>query len=417
MNDLEERKILDPEKNEEDKNKRKFEFSKLILSFFLIISIAFVGFIFRYNVFDTRMKVIVISSILVLNVLGFIVILKNKKYKKIIRFIVSIIMILLIAVMSIFAIYYLKLDSSIRKMNQNSKNNKNNTEFETKDVHTAESFNVYISGIDVGGDLSENSRSDVNIIASVNPNDGKILLTSVPRDTYLPIADGGNDEYDKLTHAGNYGVMSSLHTLERFLEIKIPYFVRVNFDSVIRIVDELGGVDVYVDESFTASVNKKFYPKGNVHLTGQDAIAFVRERYSLEEGDIGRGKNQEKLLAAIIKKVTQPSILKNIDGLLEIMEKNVVTNLSAKSLVDLAANQLVSRTNYDVKSQTLMGEYTLDLPSYAMPGYRLSMMVPNKESLVKVTEEINKVVKNTYVKTNTYINFEKETSSETENNN
>ena len=412
MNDLEERKILDPEKNEEEKNKRKFEFSKLILSFFLIISIAFAGFIFVYNVFDTKMKLMVVSSIFVLNILGFIVILKNKKYKKIIRFIVSIIMILLISVMSMFAIYYLKLDSSIKKMNKNIKtNNTNSVKFESKDVHTSEAFNVYISGIDIGGDLSQNSRSDVNIIASVNPNKGKVLLTSVPRDTYVSIADDGNDGYDKLTHAGNYGVMSSLHTLERFLEIKIPYFVRVNFDSVIRIVDELGGVDVYIDESFTSNVNHKFYGKGNHHLTGHDAIAFVRERYGLQEGDIGRGKNQEKLISAIIKKVSQPSILNNIDGLLRIIEKNVVTNLSTKSLVDLATNQLISRTNYDVKSQTLMGEYTLDRPSYAMPGYRLSMMIPDEESLVKVREEINKVVKNTYVKTNT------ETNSQTENNN
>lgn len=399
MNDLEERKILDLENLEEQDIRKKFELSKLVLAFFFIISILFVGFIFLYNVFDTKMKAIIIFSILVFNILSFIIILKNKKYKKTVRFIVSIIMILLIAAMSVFAMYYLKLDNSIKKMNQNVENSNPNIGFESKDVHTSESFNVYVSGIDIGGDLKKNSRSDVNIIASVNPSKGKVLLTSVPRDTYLPIADGGNDQYDKLTHAGNYGIMSSLHTLERFLEIKIPYFVRVNFDSVVRIVDELGGVDVYIDESFTSNVNHKYYEKGYTHLTGSDAIAFVRERYGLEEGDIGRGKNQEKLLTAIIKKVTQPSILKNIDGLLKILEKNVVTNLSTKSLVDLATNQLISRTNYDVKSQTLMGEYTLDLPSYAMPNYRLSMMIPNEESLIKVREKINKIVKNTYVKT------------------
>lgn len=114
MNDLEERKILDLENIEEEKP-AKFEFSKLVLSFFFIISIVFVGFIFLYNVFDTKMKAIIIFSILVFNILSFIIILKNKKYKKTVRFIVSIIMILLIAAMSVFAMYYLKLDNSIKK--------------------------------------------------------------------------------------------------------------------------------------------------------------------------------------------------------------------------------------------------------------------------------------------------------------
>ena len=159
-----------------------------------------------------------------------------------------------------------------------------------------DTFNIYISGIDTYGPVSSVSRSDVNIIMSVNKKTGKILLTTTPRDSYVKIADGGNDQYDKLTHAGLYGVDSSIHTLENLYGIKIDYYARLNFTSFLKLIDTVGGVDVYNDQAFVSYGGKKSFQAGLLHMNSEDALMFVRERYGLSGGDNDRGKNQEKVI-------------------------------------------------------------------------------------------------------------------------
>ena len=164
---------------------------------------------------------------------------------------------------------------------------------------TEEPFHVYISGIDVYGDIKKESRSDVNLIATVNPKTHKILLTTTPRDYYVPIPGVSDGQRDKLTHAGIYGIDTSIATLEELYDIDIPFYVRVNFTSVEEIVDVMGGVDVESELAFTtgeeagAIVDVK---QGKNHFTGKEALAFVRERKALAEGDNQRGKNQQALL-------------------------------------------------------------------------------------------------------------------------
>ena len=149
----------------------------------------------------------------------------------------------------------------------------------------SQSFNIYVSGIDTYGSISSVSRSDVNILMTVNRATKKILLTTTPRDAYVPIADGGNNQKDKLTHAGIYGVDASIHTLENLYGLDINYYVRLNFTSFLKLIDLLGGIDVYNDQEFTAHTNGKYYPAGKVHLDSEQALGFVRERYSLADGD------------------------------------------------------------------------------------------------------------------------------------
>ena len=174
-----------------------------------------------------------------------------------------------------------------------------------------DTFNVYISGIDTHGPISSVSRSDVNIIMTVNKKTGKILLTTTPRDSYVKIADGGNNQYDKLTHAGIYGVDASIHTLENLYDIKIDYYARLNFTSFTKIIDIIGGVDVYNDQSFVSHIGNYNFEPGMLHLDSAHALAFVRERYSLTDGDNDRGKNQEKVITAIIKKLSTKEALSN----------------------------------------------------------------------------------------------------------
>ena len=180
-------------------------------------------------------------------------------------------------------------------------------------ANIGDTFNVYVSGIDTFGEVESVSRSDVNIIMTINKKTGKILLTTTPRDSYVSIADDGDNEYDKLTHAGLYGVESSIHTLENLYGIKLDYYARLNFTSFLRLIDLVGGVDVYNDQTFISEYGGYSFEPGMVHLDADKALGFVRECYNLLEGDNNRGKNQEKVIDAIVKKMTTKDTLKIIE--------------------------------------------------------------------------------------------------------
>ena len=260
-----------------------------------------------------------------------------------------------------------------------------------KDVK-GDSFNVYISGIDTYGPISSVSRSDVNIIMTVNRETKKILLTTTPRDSYVPIADGGNNQKDKLTHAGIYGVDASIHTLENLYGIDLNYYARLNFTSFLKLIDLLGGVDVYNDQEFTAHTNGKFYPVGKVHLDSEQALSFVRERYSLEDGDRDRGRNQQKVIVAILQKLTSTEALKNYDSIIKGLQDSIQTNMPLETMMNLVNAQLESGGTYKINSQDLKGTGRMDLPSYAMPDSNLYMMEISDSSLESVKVAINDVM-------------------------
>ena len=260
-----------------------------------------------------------------------------------------------------------------------------------KDVK-GDSFNVYISGIDTYGPISSVSRSDVNIIMTVNRETKKILLTTTPRDSYVPIADGGNNQKDKLTHAGIYGVDASIHTLENLYGIDLNYYARLNFTSFLKLIDLLDGVDVYNDQEFTAHTNGKFYSVGNVHLDSERALGFVRERYSLADGDRDRGRNQQKVIVAILQKLTSTEALKNYDGIIKGLQDSIQTNMPLETMMKLVNAQLESGGTYKINSQDLKGTGRMDLPSYAMPESNLYMMEISDSSLESVKAAINDVI-------------------------
>ena len=260
-----------------------------------------------------------------------------------------------------------------------------------KDVK-GDSFNVYISGIDTYGPISSVSRSDVNIIMTVNRETKKILLTTTPRDSYVPIADGGNNQKDKLTHAGIYGVDASIHTLENLYGIDLNYYARLNFTSFLKLIDLLGGVDVHNDQDFTSLHGKFHFPVGNVHLDSEQALGFVRERYSLADGDRDRGRNQQKVIVAILQKLTSTEALKNYDSIIKGLQDSIQTNMPLETMMNLVNAQLESGGTYKINSQDLKGTGRMDLPSYAMPESSLYMMEISDSSLESVKAAINDVM-------------------------
>ena len=191
----------------------------------------------------------------------------------------------------------------LKKENETNQENQNNYQ-ENKHISKKDGvYNIYISGIDVAGNIATVSRSDVNIIMTVNTKTKKILLTTTPRDTYLKIPGKGQDQYDKLTHAGMYGIQTSIATIQNLYDMDIDYYVRLNFTSFLNIINLVGNIEVYNDQAFKASHGGYHMPKGMITLDAKKALAFVTERFSLENGDYDRGKNQEKVIEAVIKKI------------------------------------------------------------------------------------------------------------------
>lgn len=257
----------------------------------------------------------------------------------------------------------------------------------------ADSFNIYISGIDTYGSISTVSRSDVNLILTVNMNTHKILMTETPRDAYVKIPDGGADQYDKLTHAGIYGVETSEKTLENLYGITIDYYARLNFDSFLKLIDALGGITVYNSQAFTSLHGNYDFPVGNVTLDSDKALGFVRERYSLEHGDYDRGNNQMKVIQAILNKMTSLKSVSNYSTIISNVQDSIQTDMKLDTVMKLINSQLDSGKKFTITSQEVTGTgSTGELTSYAMPSSSLYMIKLDDASVAKASQAIKDVM-------------------------
>lgn len=256
-------------------------------------------------------------------------------------------------------------------------------------------FNIYISGIDTSGAVSTVSRSDVNLILTVNMNTHKILMTTTPRDSYVRIPDGGADHYDKLTHAGIYGIETSVKTLENLYDIPINYYARLNFTSFVKLINALGGVTVYNDQAFTSLHGNYNFGVGNINLTsGEEALGFVRERYSLEHGDYDRGNNQLKVIQAIVEKLTSFQSVSNYSDVISTLQDSIQTNMPLNTMMSLVNEQLDSGKTFIFSSQEVTGTgSTGQLTSYAMPNASLYMIQLDDASVAKASQAIKNVMK------------------------
>lgn len=249
------------------------------------------------------------------------------------------------------------------------------------------SFNIYISGIDTYGDIAVQSRSDVNIVATVNPETHKILLTTIPRDSYVSIALGGNDQMDKLTHAGNYGVESSMKTVARLLDTDINAYVRINFTSFIESIDTLGGITINNPTAFSS--NGQSFAAGEIQLNGKSALIYARERMSLQGGDVDRGKNQQRVIDGIIQKITSIRSIDGFNALLSMINTSVETNISDDTMKYFIREQVNDPVRWTTAAYSVKGKgNSSGLPSYAMPGSKLYMYVLDENSVKEASNDI-----------------------------
>lgn len=280
------------------------------------------------------------------------------------------------------------LEEAFENYSQNTKiiyshSIKSKVENKSKDVSVDKSFSVYISGIDVYGAIETNSRSDVNIIAKVNPETHQVLLITTPRDYYVEIPGISGGQKDKLTHAGIYGVDASMATLSQLYDTDLDFYARVNFTSLIDIVDALGGVDVESEQAFTTSEDSGLVMnvvQGTNHFNGKQALAFSRERQNIDGGDNQRGKNQQAVITAMIKKMVSPAILTGANEIISSVSGNVDTNMSTEQIQDLIKTQLAEGPVWNIKSMAAEGTGDEQM-CYSYSGSTLYVMQPNQESV------------------------------------
>ena len=260
---------------------------------------------------------------------------------------------------------------------------------------TKEPFVIYLSGVDTRGELTEKARSDVNILAAVNPVSKRVVLINTPRDYYVDLA--GTSDKDKLTHAGLYGVETSMETLGNLYGVNVDHYIRINFAGFISIIDALGGVDVYSDQAFTSVGSPGYYDpttfvEGWNHLDGKAALAFARERHAFASGDIQRGINQMKVIDAMLNKIKSPALLMGFSKIMDAAADCFVTSFSQDQISALVRMQLSDFADWDIESYTVTGSSSTSTKCHSAKGQKLYVMLPDDASVSKAKEMIASVL-------------------------
>ena len=290
---------------------------------------------------------------------------------------------------------YSNFDSNTRVVYQTSYKVKNNDSATSVSDITSKPFNVLISGSDTRGGFDENGRSDVIMVATVNPKSHTILLTSIPRDFYVTTACDEGDgcmqgALDKITHTGIHGTNTTKRTVEKLLGIEINYTFKVGFDTVTELVDVLGGVDVYVEPGYATTTSSFSVHEGLNHLNGQQALAYARERYSYEEGDRQRTKNQQQVLMGIVREATKPSVITNYAAIMDTMANTFSTTMSNDEITTLIKYQLNNNPTWNMEQYMVDG--TGDTLMCAELGDAAYVMIPDQSTVKLAKDKISAVL-------------------------
>lgn len=261
-------------------------------------------------------------------------------------------------------------------------------DFSTRVSVTNTPFIIYISGIDTYGSITTVSRSDVNMIVTVNPNTKKILLTSIPRDYYVTLAN--MKKKDKLTHSGIAGPENTVKTMSNFIGIDINYYARVNFTSLITMVDALGGITIDVDREFYE--NGHTYSTGLQHMNGEQALEFSRERHSFADGDNVRVKHQQDVLMAMLNKMMSSAVITNYTSVLTAVSGCFETNMASSDITDLIKMQINDNASWTFKQKQFTGTGVMQTGGAYMPDSKLYYMIPNDDSVKENLQAIKDVL-------------------------
>ena len=294
---------------------------------------------------------------------------------------------------------YADFDNNTRVVYQTSYKVENTDKANAVSDITSKPFNVLISGSDTRGGFDENGRSDVIMVATINPKTSTILLTSVPRDFYVTTACDAADgcmqgALDKITHTGIHGTNTTKRTVEQLLGIEINYTFKVGFDTVTDLVDAVGGVDVTVEPGYAVNgfldLPSMSVHEGVNHLNGQQALAYARERYAYSEGDRQRTKNQQQVLMGIVDKITSPAIVTNYASIMDSMSDTFSTTMSSQEISDLIKYQLNKNPKWKMEQYMVNG--TGDTLMCAELGDAASVMVPDQSTVTTAKNKINAVL-------------------------
>ena len=259
----------------------------------------------------------------------------------------------------------------------------------TKTDVTENPFIVYITGIDTYGSVNTISRADVNLVVCVNPLEKQVLMVSVPRDTQVNLHKNG--KMDKITHSAMYGINETIQTLEDFLDLKVNYYAKTNFSGITNIIDALGGVEVDSPYEFTTLHGNYKIKKGVNELNGDQALCFVRERYALPSGDFDRGKNQQRLLKAMLKKAMSPKIITNYSNILAAVEGSFETDMSSDDIKSLVNMQLDDMANWEMFNVQVTGDGAISYDTYSQKGKKTYITIPYKKSIQNIRKVIDKI--------------------------
>lgn len=290
---------------------------------------------------------------------------------------------------------YADFDNNTRVVYQTSYKVENTDKANAVSDITSKPFNVLISGSDTRGGFDENGRSDVIMVATINPKTSTILLTSVPRDFYVTTACDAADgcmqgALDKITHTGIHGTNTTKRTVEQLLGIEINYTFKVGFDTVIDLVDALGGVDVTVAPGYAYSNSAITIHEGVNHLNGHDALEYARERYAYTEGDRQRTKNQQQVLMGIVNEATKPSVITKYASIMDAMANTFSTTMSNEEISDLIKYQINNNPKWKIEQYMVDG--TGDTLMCAELGDAASVMVPDQSTVKLAKDKINAVL-------------------------
>ncbi len=389
-------------KNKEEQNKSKHDPGKrrpmlfprkpayvILLLVMGLVAAGLMGAMVMVNTFPPDLTMIILITMAALFILAGVMMARHKKWKRIVGIIVAALFIIVFG----SATYY--LGSTYAMMTSISSDSEfSNAGGVRSNIDPAENpFNIYLTGIDQweaekGEDLE---RSDVNMIITVNPQTKKVLLTSIPRDSYVKLHTA--QQMDKLTHTGIYGVDETLNTVEDWLGIDLSYYIKMNFSGARDIINAIGGIKVYSPVEFDSSLAGYHYVKGWNRLSGREALYFARERKAFEGQDSVRVENQQRVVEAIIKRVTaSPALLTNYGEVMAACENNLHTDMSYSEIRDLVKMQLSDLSTWDIESQKIEGEYDEDYVASLTQSMKFQIYRPSEESVSKCVNAINDVL-------------------------